>query len=325
MAVVLAAGMSTRMKSARSKVVHRILGREIINYLLDALADAGVAAENTVLVVGANAAEVRRAVDRPVRWAVQEQQLGTAHALLAAAGQVADFAGELLVTVGDNPYVTAVELRRLIEHHRRQHAHCTFISAVFPHTPPPYGRVIRDPGGRVRGVVEELDASPAQLGIREVNSSIYLLDNPVAFPRLARIGNANRKGEYYLTDIIAILQQDGYAIEAVPAADCRIAIGINTRWELQQAQADFNRERLRRLALEGGVTVLQPETVTVEHDVEIGADTTLFPNTYLGGGTRIGCRCAIGPFVYLRGAVIGDDRRLAFHGRPAGEADIDFS
>jgi bifunctional UDP-N-acetylglucosamine pyrophosphorylase/glucosamine-1-phosphate N-acetyltransferase len=267
---------------------------------------------------------VRRAAPRPVRYARQERQLGTADALLAARDQVAGFRGELLVTVGDNPYVDAAALQRLIEHHRRVAAHCTFISALFPQTPPPYGRVIRDAAGRVQGVVEELDATPEQLAIREVNSSIYLLDNAIAFPRLARIGNSNRKGEYYLTDIIGILKQDGFAIDAVAAGDWRIAIGINNRWELQQAQAEFNRQRLRRLALEAGVTVLQPETVTVEHDVEIGADTILYPNTYLGGGTRIGRHCAIGPGVCLRGAVIGDNRRVGPGGAPADEANLDI-
>jgi bifunctional UDP-N-acetylglucosamine pyrophosphorylase / glucosamine-1-phosphate N-acetyltransferase len=320
MAVVLAAGMSTRMKSARSKVLHPILGREIINILIENLVSSGVAEENIVVVVGANADEVRAAVRRPVRYAVQARQLGTAHALLAARAEVADFCGDLLVTVGDNPYVTAAELRRLTEHHRSCRSSCTFISAIFDTTPPPYGRVIRDANGVVRDVIEELDATPEQLAIREVNSSIYMFDNEAAFPRLARIGNANRKKEYYLTDIIGILRDDGFRIEAVPAADFRIAIGINTRWELQQAQADFNNERLRQLALEQGVTVLQPETVTVEYGVEIGPDTTLYPNTFLGSGTRIGRNCAIGPFVYLRGAVIGDNQRLAFCSRvQAGE------
>jgi len=311
-AVILAAGKSTRMKSARSKVVHRILGKEIINFLLDSLAAAGVADRGVVIVVGDNRAEVEAAVRRPVRYALQEAQLGTAHALLCARAEVGRHPGELLVGVGDNPYISAEELSRLIEHHRRTQAACTFLSAVFPGTPPPYGRVLRDGSGRVTGVVEELDATAEQLQVREVNSSIYLFDNGVVFPRLERIGSHNRKREYYLTDIVAILLADGFAVEALPALDPRVSIGINTRWELQEAERHFSRKRLMELALEQGVTILQPESVTVEYGVDIGADTVIYPNVYIAAGTRIGRGCTIGPFTYLQGAVIPDGQSVSF-------------
>jgi len=229
-------------------------------------------------------------------FARQREQLGTAHALLSAAPQVAGHQGDLLVLVGDNPYISAAELRELIAVHRQGGAACTFISAVFPGDIPPFGRVVRDGEGKVQRIVEEKDASPEERLIREVNGSIYLFANPLVFPLLSGIGNDNAKKEYYLTDIISILRREGMKVEAVQAGDRDIAIGINDRRDLQEAQQKFNLRIQRRLMLESGVTILQPETVTIENDVEIGRDTVIYPCTYIGAGTRIGKNCAIGPF-----------------------------
>lgn len=311
-AVVLAAGKSTRMRSDRSKVLHPILGREIIRYLLDSLAGCGLAPEDVVVVVGDNRDEVEKALGGRYRYARQEKPLGTAHALLSAVPLLAGYRGGLLVLVGDNPYITAGELRRLIDRHREGRAACTLISAVFAGEVPPFGRIVRGADGLVERIVEERDATPEERLIREVNASIYLLDAPTAFPLLERIGNNNAKREYYLTDIVALLRRQGGRVEALAAADPDVAIGINDRLDLQRAQAKFNQRRLRRLMLEDGVTVLQPETVTVEHDVEIGRDTVLYPCTYLAAGTRIGAGCAIGPFAYLRNVRVGDGGRREF-------------
>ena len=311
-AVVLAAGRSTRMKTDRSKVLHRILGKEIIRYLLDSLLACGIAEEDTVLVVGDDRAEIEKAVGGRVRFARQREPLGTANALLSAAEQVAGHAGGLLVLVGDNPYITAGELGKLIDRHRRNRASCTFISAVFPGTPPGYGRVVRDADGGVLGIVEEKDATPEQRRIREVNAAIYLFDNRAVFPLLSRIGNENAKKEYYLTDIIAILRREHLKVEAVQAGDCAVAIGINDRRDLQAAQKKFNALIQERLMLESGVTILQAETVTIENDVEIGRDTVIYPCTYLGAGTRIGSNCVIGPFACLKNARVNDGETVGF-------------
>lgn len=315
-AVVLAAGRSTRMKSERSKVLHPILGREIIRYLLDGLLACGIAEKDTIIVVGENRSEIEKALGNKFVFAEQKEQLGTAHALLSASALLAEHNGDLLVLVGDNPYITAGALRKLIAAHRRNRAQCTFISAVFPHHPPPYGRVVRDDQGRVSAIVEEKDASPEQREIREVNAAIYLLDNQAVFPHLAEIGNHNAKGEYYLTDIIEILNRKNLKVEAVKADDCDIAIGINDRRDLQAAQKKFN-DNNQRLLLENGVTILQPETVTVEHDVEVGRDTVIYPCTYLAAGTRIGENCVIGPFAYLKNISIGDGETIIFEKREA--------
>jgi bifunctional UDP-N-acetylglucosamine pyrophosphorylase/glucosamine-1-phosphate N-acetyltransferase len=314
-AVVLAAGKSLRMKSEKTKVLHKILGKEIINYLLDSLVACGIAEQDIIIVVGDNRAEIADAVKRNVSYAIQQEQLGTAHALLAAQKYIAGHDGELLVVVGDNPYITAGALQKLIASHRQGRAQCTFFSAVFPGSPPPYGRVMRDEQGEVRGIVEEKDASPKQRQIREVNAALYLFDNRSVFPLLARIGNRNAKKEYYLTDIITILQRENFKVQAVQADDCAIAIGINNRQDLQTAHDKFNFQIQQRLILEKGVTILQPGTVTIEHNVEIGFDTVIYPCTYLAAGTRIGKNCSIGPFVYLKNVRINDGEKLIFEKR----------
>ncbi|MCX6554801.1 MAG: NTP transferase domain-containing protein [Candidatus Aminicenantes bacterium] len=316
-AVVLAAGKSTRMKSGKTKVLHKILGKEIIHYLLDGLVACGIADPDIVVVVGDDYAEIAAAVKRKVVYARQWEQLGTAHALLAAREHIAGHDGELLVAVGDNPYITVDALQKLIAAHRRERAQCTFISAVFPGTPPPYGRVVRDGQGEVQGIVEEKDADPEQRLIREVNAAIYLFDNRIVFPLLAQIGNRNAKKEYYLTDIIAILRSENFKVTAVQADDCDIAIGINDRRDLQTAHEKFNLGNQRRLVLECGVTILQPATVTVEHGVEIGMDTVIYPCTYLAVGTRIGRNCHIGPYAYLKNVRVADNEKVIFEKREA--------
>jgi len=310
--VVLAAGKSKRMKSDFSKIIHRILGKEIINFLLESLIECGITEEDIILVTSSDNQQIKGVVNRKVNYAIQEQPHGTAHALLCARKYIKNFAGDCLVLVGDNPYISAQEIRKLIKKHQENHNHCTFISAVFPDKPPPYGRIIRDKQNNIIGVVEEIEASKTQLNIREINSSIYMFDNAVVYPLLSQINNHNEKKEYYLTDIIKILKKKNLNISAVVTDDYMVSIGINNRWELQEAQCIFNQKNLRYFALEKGVTILQPETVTIEYDVEIGRDSIIYPSTYIAAGTKIGRNCRIGPFVFLKNVVIPENSEISF-------------
>ncbi len=310
-AVVLAAGKSKRMKSDRSKVVHKILGKEIINYILDALSETGIKDEDIIIIVGENRKEVEAVVERDVKYAVQKDQLGTAHALISAEDHLHDFDGDLLVTVGDNPYITSVEFKEMISYNSENGLKCTLLSALFPSDPPPYGRIIRDVDGKVGAIIEAPDADEEQIKIREVNAGIYVFDNMTVFPLLKDISSNNEKKEFYLTDIVSILKDEGYLPDAVITRNYFAAIGINNRTELAEAQAKFNKDNIRDLSERSGITILQPETVTIECGVEIGRDTIIFPSTYIGSGTKIGKDCRIGPFTYLRNIVVGDGEEIS--------------
>ena len=310
-AIVLAAGKSKRMKSDRSKVVHKILGREIINYILDALSTSGIKDEDIIIVVGENKKEVESVIERDVKYAVQKEQLGTADALMSAGTHLHDFKGDVLVTVGDNPYITSDEFQNMIRYHNDRKLKCTLLSAMFPSEPPPYGRILRDRKGNVDAIIEAPDANEDQIKIKEVNAGIYLFDNEIVFPLLRNIRSNNEKGEFYLTDIISIIKSEGHLPDAVITDNYFTAIGINNRLELAAAQEKFNKDNIKNLSEKAGVTILQPETVTIEADVEIGKDSIIFPSTYLGSGTRIGSNCRIGPFTYLRNVVIGDNQEIS--------------
>jgi bifunctional UDP-N-acetylglucosamine pyrophosphorylase/glucosamine-1-phosphate N-acetyltransferase len=310
--VILAAGKSKRIKSTYSKMVHKILGKEIINILVDAFIESGIPAEDLIIVTGKDDQSIKNAINKNVHFVIQEQQLGTAHALLSAQNKLKDFQGNIIVTVGDNPHICDSDIKQLIDHHQSEKAHCTLLSAVFPKDPPPYGRILRDQKQRVIGVVEEMDARPDQLQIMEVNASVYLFDFQTVHPLLSEINNQNRKNEYYLTDIVGILVKKKLKVNALMADNYWTSIGINNRWELQQAQKRLNERNQKKMALEKGVTILQPETVTIEFGVEIGPDTTIFPCSYIARGTSIGENCQIGPFVFLKNTSIPDNSRISF-------------
>jgi bifunctional UDP-N-acetylglucosamine pyrophosphorylase/glucosamine-1-phosphate N-acetyltransferase len=318
-AVILAAGKSKRMKSGYSKVLHKILGKEIINHLLDSIIGSGIRQEDIILVVGPENDQIKKAIKRRIHFAVQEKPLGTAHAVLCARDHLVDFKGNLLVTVGDNPYITSTEISRLRDLHQKTGSQCTLISALFPHTPPPYGRIIRDQNDKIIGVVEEKDASREQLKIREVNASIYMFENETIFPLISNIKNDNRKNEYYLTDIIELCRSGNLRINALTSDNYLESIGINNRWEIQEAQNRLNERNQKKMALEHGVTIFQPDSVTIEYQVDIGRDTVIYPSTYLAAGTRIGRNCQIGPFVYLKDVSIPDNSTVAFEKRTGGK------
>ncbi len=310
--VILAAGKSKRMNSSKSKIVHKILGKEIINYLLDSLINAGIEEERIILVAGKNIDEIKSAVSKNVRYAIQEKQLGTADALLSAESEFYGKADDLLVVVGDNPYISKSEIERFVKRYYEQEVDLLLLSALFPQKPPPYGRLIRDKNGSLLSVVEEIDATQSQLKIREVNSSVYLFNLETIFPLLKKIDNNNSKREYYLTDIVKLSIDQGLKADAFAAENFRVSIGINNRWELAGAERDFNLLNLKKLAEDCGVTILNPETVTIEHDVKIGRDTVIYPNVYIAGGTVIGKNCKIGPFVFLKGSNLPDNSSVSF-------------
>ncbi|WP_310794965.1 bifunctional UDP-N-acetylglucosamine diphosphorylase/glucosamine-1-phosphate N-acetyltransferase GlmU [Desulfofundulus thermocisternus] len=290
-AVILAAGKGTRMKSGLPKVMHRVCGRPMIEYVLDAVQGAGV--EEIVVVVGFGGDLVARTVQDRARVVYQHQQLGTAHALLQAAPVLGNFPGAILVVCGDTPLVTSSTLARLAAAHAEMGARATILTAILE-DPTGYGRVIRDGEGRVQRIVEQRDATPRELAVKEINTGIYCFSAPGLFDALSAIKSENAQGEYYLTDIIGQLVQQGEPVAALKVEDPREVEGINDRRQLARMEAYLRQQILEELML-SGVTVVDPATTFVDRNVKIGPDTVIYPFTIIEGNTVIGRNCVIGP------------------------------
>ncbi|HEY9871677.1 MAG TPA: bifunctional UDP-N-acetylglucosamine diphosphorylase/glucosamine-1-phosphate N-acetyltransferase GlmU [Candidatus Obscuribacterales bacterium] len=307
-AVVLAAGQGKRMKSARPKVLHEVLGRAILARVLDAL-DA-LELEHIHIVVGHGAAEVTAFLDAnppSTPWSahLQEPQLGTGHALRQVP--LAGFTGTLLVAVADTPLLTGATLERLIDAHRQEEAVVSLLTTVVE-DPKTYGRIVRDDFGEVVQIVEDKDATAAQRQIREINPAIYCFEYPAVCEGLSRLSNQNKQGEYYLTDLVAWAHHKGLRISSAVAEDWREVAGINSRLELAEASALLNARVVANLALQCGVTVMDPHSTWIAPEVKVGRETIVMPGCLLMGDVQIGEACTIGPHTVMHGPVKVGDR-----------------
>ena len=306
--VVLAAGEGKRFRSAVPKPLHPVAGRPLLWHVLAAAGP--LKADRTVVVVGAGADQVGAAVEGfdlgPVELAAQASQRGTGDAL-AAACPLLEGGGDVLVLSGDTPLVSTALLERLLDAHRSARAAVTLATSTLQ-DPAGYGRVLRDPGGTVTGIVEERDASATQRELREVSVGMYVFRRP-ALDGLAELRPDNDQGEYYLPDLVPRVLAGGGRVATAEAPE-EEARGVNDRIELAAAEALLRRRLLERLML-GGVTVTDPATTYVDADVEVGQDTVLAPLTFLEAGTRVGSRCRLGPNVRLVGCTVGDDATVA--------------
>jgi len=288
--VILAAGKGTRMRSSLPKVLHRAAGLTLIDYVLRA--SEAVGPVTTVLVVGHQASDVRAALaHRPgLRFAVQEPQLGTGHALLQAERELEGATGTLLMLSGDVPLLRAETLTTLARVHRERKAAATVLTAHVER-PDGYGRIVRQEG-RIGAIVEDRDASAEERRIGEINSGIYAFDLAPLFEALSGIGTSNAQREYYLPDLVRIYRSRGLAVETVTVEDSREILGVNSRRELADVSGIMNRQRNEAL-MASGVTLVDPSTVYVGPDVVVGPDTILHPGVHLEGRTRIGSSCEI--------------------------------
>lgn len=303
-AVVLAAGKGTRMKSGLIKVLHPAAGLPMISWPVAAAREAG--ADPIVLVIGhqANAVQgvFRGAAD--IRCAMQEEQLGTGHAVACALDALSGFRGTLLILCGDTPLLRPETLADLLKYHRDQAAVVTVLTALMD-DPYGYGRVVRDGAGRVLRIVEQKDADPEEQEIREINSGIYCMESDFLFDNIRSVSNDNAQGEYYLTDLVAIAVRKGLACLARPTGDADEIMGVNDRTQLAEASRILRR-RINRGHMLAGVTLIDPEQTYIDHGVTIGADTTIHPNCRIGGGSVIGGDCEIESGVSISGCSIGD-------------------
>jgi bifunctional UDP-N-acetylglucosamine pyrophosphorylase/glucosamine-1-phosphate N-acetyltransferase len=301
--VILAAGKGTRMKSALPKVLHRVAGLSLIEHVLRA-AEA-VAPINIVVVVGHQAEAVRQALGgrAGLRFALQEQQLGTGHALLQAEPELKGARGTLLLLSGDVPLLRGETVAELVRTHQRESAAATVLTARVPE-PDGYGRIVRR-DGQIAAIVEHKDASNEERRIDEINSGVYAFDLEPLFDALKQIGASNAQREYYLPDLVRIFRARHLKVATVTVEDSREVLGVNSRRELSDVAAIINRQRNDAL-MEAGVTLEDPLTAYIGPDVTIGADTIIHPNVYLEGRTRIGSGCEIHSGVRIVDSTIDD-------------------
>ncbi|HEU5278829.1 MAG TPA: bifunctional UDP-N-acetylglucosamine diphosphorylase/glucosamine-1-phosphate N-acetyltransferase GlmU [Gaiellaceae bacterium] len=295
-AVVMAAGLGTRMKSATPKHLHPLLGRRLVDWVVEAVRPLDP--DPLVVVLSPEAAGAVEGVE----VAVQERPLGTGDSLRSARESVGA-AGTVLVVSGDHPRITAELLGRLVEEHRSRGAAATVLSFEPPDARA-YGRIVRDGAGRLQAIVEDADADDAQRALTEVNSSIYVFETEKLWPVLGRIEPVNAQGELYLTDAVRLLVEAGEEVVVFKAPDADEVEGVNTRAELADAAA-FLRARVNREHMLAGVTIVDPATTWIDPEVVLEGDSTIHPFTVLRGRTRVAAGAEVGPHVVADDAEIG--------------------
>jgi len=302
MAIILAAGQGKRMKSKLYKVLHPVCGKPMVGHVLQTVKEA--ACERTVVVVGHGAEAVQSYIGNEAEFVLQEQQLGTGHAVRQAEALMAGEEGTTVILYGDTPLVTSETIKELLALHTRTAAAATVLTAVVPN-PQGLGRIIRDDAQRVQRIVEQKDCTPEQAAITEINTGMYCFDNKKLFEALKQVKNDNAQGEYYLTDVMEILKDAGETVEAYCAPDFAEGIGVNDRVGLAEAE-QLMRQRIVRKHQLNGVTVIDPLNVYIEAGVVIGADTILHPGSILRGKTVIGEDCIIGPSAEIIDSTVKD-------------------
>lgn len=311
-AVILAAGLGTRMKSSVPKTLHRLAGRSMLRHLL---ASCESVFDRIVVVLGPGMDAVRKEAE-PHTCVIQQERLGTAHAALQAAGNFGT--GRVAVLYADNPLIRAATLRRLLESHAPLRLSLLAFRATDPGR---YGRVITDSDGLVCRIVEYADASPDERMVTLCNAGVLCGDADEMQRWLGQVRNDNRKGEYYLTDVVALARADGSSVLAVEAPEDELA-GVNSRGELARAEAVLQ-GWLREAAMEAGVTMIDPSTVFLSADTQLSADVTIEPNVFFGPGVTVGSNVTIRAFSHIEGAEIGSGSIIGPFARLGPGAQLD--
>lgn len=297
-AIILAAGKSTRMKSNRSKVLHEVCGRPMLDYVLRACYDAGC--ERVMMVVGHGKEQVKAtfAHDDRLIWVEQTEQLGTGHAARMCVPHLERHPDEdVFILAGDGPLIRGQVLQTLLNAHRDDNAAASMATAILE-DPTGYGRIIRDAKGEFLDIVEQVDCTPEQREIHEVFPSYYCIQSADLVQSLAKLTNSNKKGEYYLTDIFGILRRDGRKVTAVQAVAMEDVLAVNTRAQLADVDIVMQ-DRIQRSHRENGVTIESSFGTYIESGAAIGQDTVIRPFSFIGSGSTIGNDCVIGPFACI--------------------------
>lgn len=302
-AIILAAGQGTRMKSKLYKVLHPIIDRPMIHYVLDALHPTKI--DKMVTVVGHGAEEVMNEVGKKSEFVIQEEQLGTAHAVLQAEKLLQNKPGTTIVVCGDTPLITDKTFNHLFHTHEEMNAKATILTTKI-NNPSGYGRVVRNEHGEVEKIVEHKDATEKELNIQEINTGTYCFDNEALFAALKKVNNDNAQSEYYLPDVIEILKEQGEKISACITEDAEETIGINDRLALSEATKVMQR-RINRHHLMNGVSITDIDHTYIGPNVTIEPDVTIYPGSYITGSTQIKAGASVGPYTEMEDCQVGDN------------------
>ena len=308
--VILAAGEGTRMKSDIPKVLHKLCGKPMLNYMIEAFSQLGI--KRSIVVVGHKQELIKEALKGVdgIKTLRQPKLLGSADALRRAKNAFSHFNADLLVVYGDTPLIRYQSLKKLVQSHQKSGAGCTILTAVLKN-PSGFGRIIRGEDNRIARIVEEQDADIYEKAIGEVNVGAYCFRARELFAALEEIKPENAKKEYYLTDVVELLNRKKLRVESVSTQDEEEAQGINSRRDLIVAHAIINKRNIENL-ISSGVTIVDPVTTYIYGEIEIGRDTVIYPHTIIEGKVVIGRRCQIGPFVHLSsGIVLKDGARIS--------------
>jgi bifunctional UDP-N-acetylglucosamine pyrophosphorylase/glucosamine-1-phosphate N-acetyltransferase len=306
-AIILAAGKGTRMKSDVHKVLHPIAGRAMLDHLLGVV--DGLAPARKIVVVGAGREQVQALVEaRGGELVVQEQQLGTAHAVRQSEAPLEGFEGDVLILYGDTPLIERETMAHMLERLHAPDSPAIVVVGFRPDDPAQYGRILAAPDGTIEKMVEHKDATPAERAVNLCNSGMMAARAEDLMPLLGRVGNDNAAGEYYLPDVVMLAARDGRKSAVIEAEPWEMA-GVNSRAELALVEAEWQRRR-RLEAMADGVTLVAPDTVWFAHDTEVGRDTVIEPNVVFGPGVKIGERVKVKAFSHLEGATIADEAEV---------------
>ncbi|AXQ78017.1 bifunctional UDP-N-acetylglucosamine diphosphorylase/glucosamine-1-phosphate N-acetyltransferase GlmU [Streptococcus chenjunshii] len=300
-AIILAAGKGTRMKSDLPKVLHKVAGLTMLEHVFASV--EAIAPAKTVTVIGHKAELVREVSAEKSAFALQSEQLGTGHAVMMAAEELADLDGQTLIIAGDTPLITGESLRNLLDYHRRHKNAATILTAMADN-PFGYGRIIRNNRSEVTKIVEQKDASDFEQQVKEINTGTYVFDNQRLFAALKELNTDNAQGEYYLTDLISIFRDSDEKVGAFTLADFAESLGVNDRLALATAEK-IMRQRINKKHMLNGVTLSDPDTAYIDSQVDIAADVTIDANVTLKGKTQIGTGSLITSGSYIVDSTIG--------------------
>lgn len=321
-AIILAAGQGTRMKSKLYKVLHPVCGKPMVQHVIDQVKSLDI--NEIVTIVGHGAEKVKEQLGEDSKYALQAEQLGTAHAVQQASEMLVDKEGVTIVVCGDTPLIKGETMEALFKHHEETSAKATILTARAE-DPTGYGRIVRNAEGFVEKIVEHKDANEQERTINEINTGTYCFDNKMLFEAIQNVSNDNVQGEYYLPDVIEILKNQGETVSAYVTDNFAETLGVNDRVALAEAERTM-KKRINEFHMRNGVSIIDPDNTYIGPDVAIGQDTVIFPGTTLSGSTVIGSECQIGPNTEISSCEIGNNtvirQSAAFDSKIGSEVNI---